>query len=406
LTVILKTLLLPLQKVSLYLFPPKEFDGIQSSADKSAKDFHNYFQNIFPPTSSTATTATATNSNSNSNATTTTHDPNINQNPFSKRGYTKTLLEAHRHQQLCFLYLHSPLHPQSHTFCQLILRHPNVLQYLNQCIVWGNSIHTAEGAHIAEMLHVSSYPYCALLKVGGPPSPTNPSPPPTPTNSPTPTNHGNPPPKVELVWKMEGLEYSGMTTHDVQTGNGEKLVRGMQTVIRAYQAFLAELESRRLHRAEEVRLRQEQDREFQEALLADQEQERERLRQAQEEEERCQAQKRLEMEALEKKETLLKDCRWLLEERGEPPPKTPDTTRLRITLPTGKKMERRFYSKDTIRHVRAFVRIWMQENNVVPIERFSLSSNYPKKTFEEEDLTLEDGGLTPMAVLMIQDLDA
>lgn len=48
----------------------------------------------------------------------------------------------------------------------------------------------------------------------------------------------------------------------------------------------------------------------------------------------------------------------------------------------------------------------MQENNVVPIERFSLSSNYPKKTFEEEDLTLEDGGLTPMAVLMIQDLDA
>lgn len=74
-------------------------------------------------------------------------------------------------------------------------------------------------------------------------------------------------------------------------------------------------------------------------------------------------------------------------------------------LPSGKKMERRFLSSHTMKHVMAFVRVWMYDHEI-DIQNFVLSSNYPKKTFEEVDVSLEDAGLSPMAVLMIQDLDA
>ena len=44
----------------------------------------------------------------------------------------------------------------------------------------------------------------------------------------------------------------------------------------------------------------------------------------------------------------------------------------------------------------------------IEMKNFGLSTNYPKKTFSEDDsqLTLEESGLAPQSVIMVQDLDS
>ena len=149
--------------------------------------------------------------------------------------------------------------------------------------------------------------------------------------------------------------------------------------------------------------RQEQDREFQETLLADQQRENERIAKEKAEKEAKEAEENAIREAEIQKQKYIDECKSMLS--PEPTKGASHSTRLRITLPRGTKIDRRFAKTDQIKHVKAFLSIWFHENNV-EIERFELSRNYPKKTFTDEEISLEDGGLSPMAVLMVQDLDA
>ena len=165
---------------------------------------------------------------------------------------------------------------------------------------------------------------------------------------------------------------------------------------------------RRLQREEEQHLRQEQDREFQEPLLADQMREIERReveeRERQEQQEREDAGRAKQA----KEESRLEDARSLLETAGEPATGLKEgVTWLRFTLPNGKKMDRRFHSVDTIETLRAFLIVHFHEQSI-EMKNFGLSTNFPRKTFKEEDdkSNLEEAGLAPQAVVMVQDLDS
>ena len=181
----------------------------------------------------------------------------------------------------------------------------------------------------------------------------------------------------------------------------------LSLALHRHRAILDEIESRRLQREEEIRLRQEQDREYQEALFADQRREAEARRVQEEVLAEQRAREEEEQRKEQQKQRKLEEARNMV--REEPPPSTPrsEVTHIRFTLPSGSRIDRRFYSTDSVGVVRAFLVVYFHENDV-SIEKCSISTNYPKKTFSDKDdeLTLREAGLVPQAVIMIQDLDA
>merc|ERR1712076_300932 len=64
------------------------------------------------------------------------------------------------------IYLHSPLHLSSEAFCRNILCHDSMATLINQPSITalGVSVHTAQGAYLAQLLNASCFPFLALLQ--------------------------------------------------------------------------------------------------------------------------------------------------------------------------------------------------------------------------------------------------
>jgi hypothetical protein len=85
----------------------------------------------------------------------------------------------------------------------------------------------------------------------------------------------------------------------------------------------------------------------------------------------------------------------------------PECTAIRVNLPTGGRLQRRFLRTDTVQFLRDFIDIEL-DAMAVPIERYNLVNSYPRRTFTAEDgqVVLAEAGLVPSAALMLQNLDA
>ena len=321
--------------------------------------------------------------------------------PFTEKGYTATMEEItnnnntsdNPHNPLLLLYLHSPLHSQGTKFIQNFLCHPQLLKLLNdntennvvKC--FGASVHSADGQRLRDMMEVNSFPFMALLSVKSSSSSTN--------------NNTNNNISMELLLRLESTQLFTIQPSQITTY--------LNTAITRHAQIIAEETARRLQREEDARLREEQNREYQEALLADQMREMERNEQLERERrEREEEEERKRME-IAKEQSRKEDAKRILElSGGEPAVGTKvGVARMRFTLPNGKKVDRRFHSSDTLEVLRAFLTLHFDETGV-DIKNFGMSTNFPKKTFGEEDnkLTLEEAGLAPQAVVMVQDLDA
>ena len=388
LTILLRVALWPLFKALNLVFPTKEFDGVNNTAsgDRAARAFVALFQQQI------STVRPAIDSG-DGNAEGQEHyvEPPC---PFSPRGYASTLNEITSRPQssrpLLLVYLHSPLLPGGTTFLQKYLCYPQLLRLLNSSsgddgsggvgsvVCFGASVHSADGEKLRDVFGVNGFPFLALVNVKS--SDSNMT--------------------MDLLLRMEGSQVLTIPPGQITTY--------LNTTISRHAETLAEEEARRLQREEDARLREEQNREYQEALLADQMREIEQ-REAVERERREQEEKE-EAERLKKaqEESRLEDSKLLLEKAGEPPlSQKTGVARLRFTLPNGKKVDRRFHSTSTIEVIRAFLVVYFKEQGI-EMKNFGLSTNYPKKTFSEDDikLTLEESGLAPQSVIMVQDLDS
>mmetsp|Transcript_10579 Transcript_10579/g.24649 ORF Transcript_10579/g.24649 Transcript_10579/m.24649 type:complete len:214 (+) Transcript_10579:2-643(+) len=190
---------------------------------------------------------------------------------------------------------------------------------------------------------------------------------------------------------------------------GPALVERLNQSMQRHRGNLTQIQQQQQRRQDSQQLRQEQNLEFERALQADREREAkeqaERLRlEHAEDEARSKAELEAALELSEKldKEASLKRKRDRL---GAEPPAGTDTTKLRIMLPNGSKIDRKFLASGTIEAVRDFIDVHLGDNGI-PIETYSLSTNYPKRTFENDSITLTDAGLHPQSVLYVQDLDA
>ena len=71
-------------------------------------------------------------------------------------------------------------------------------------------------------------------------------------------------------------------------------------------------------------------------------------------------------------------------------------------------VDRRFHQDGTVREIRDFVTLYLEDNDIT-IKNFSMSTNFPRRTFkqgDDDDISVTEAGLHPTAMLFVQDLDA
>lgn len=149
--VVLRICLWPLLKLSSSLFPAKEYDGLTNPRvlDATARAFVSFFQTNYyhPPAGSSA--------------------DETNSILFQTVGYQACVNESTRQNKCILIYLHSPLHRDSHHFCQNVIATSTfrnlISSHQHMLNVWGGSIHTADGANVAKIFNVTAYPFLALV---------------------------------------------------------------------------------------------------------------------------------------------------------------------------------------------------------------------------------------------------
>lgn len=355
LAIVLRLLLWPLRQLTAFLFPTHELDGLSPAvASKAAQSFVNYVRSVSP--------------NSGANV----------EEAWSTNGFAATMEEASQNGSLLLLYLHSPLHRSADTYCRKVLCHDALKSFLLQpnVMALGLSIHSGQGGQLAELLKATSYPVLALMQ----------PPPRAATSSSQRTS-------MTLLLRVEGAVLINITA--------DQLVPHLQPCLTRHQTILAEQEARRYEREQEVLLRQQQDAEYQAGLEADQARELAKLEvEAEAERQRCAEEERVAEEARQTQGVLDQAKEHLRE------PPASGGAMIRFVLPSGTKLNRRFHADDSIATLKAFVRLNCHEKNM-DMGEIGLSTNFPKNSYnEDQTLTLEEVGLLPQAVLMVQDLDA
>jgi FAS-associated factor 2 len=83
---------------------------------------------------------------------------------FVAEGFADALQRAQREYKLLFVYLHSPDHPDTPTFCGSCLCAEPVTAFIDENFVaWGGSIRRTEGFKMSNSLNASRFPFCAVV---------------------------------------------------------------------------------------------------------------------------------------------------------------------------------------------------------------------------------------------------
>jgi FAS-associated factor 2 len=376
---ILRIVLWPLRRFSTALFPSQDFDGLSSAVTaKAAQQFVTYLTSV----------QEARRKQQLQSAETAASPPLLVSQVWQATGFTALREQAVQNHALVLIYLHSPLHRASASVCQQVLTNEAFLEYLSDAHVLGMgvSVHTALGQHLQQVLQATALPCLALLEPG---------------DSST----------LQMLFRAQGpalLDMLKLDTTAASTTNNRAVEQQLLPFLRAalhhHQNVVAEQTVRRLQREEETELRRSQDEEYQVALAADQERERQV-----QEERLVKEREQREVEEQEAAKVTAKEealCVAMSLVLPEPAQGTPNISTVRFVLPSGAKLNRRFGSDETIGALRAFLFLHFQEKNM-PMTNIGLSTNFPKHSYNDKDgQTLREAGLTPQAVLMVQDLDA
>lgn len=334
-TAVLRILLWPVRVFISFLFPFGETDGLSAAVtEKAAQQFVSYLRSVVGTPASSA---------------------------WSTSGFASVKQQAIADQSLILLYLHSPLHHQSRTFCQQVLSQDPILSWIqtDQVIATGVSIHTGQGAHLQNLLGIDVFPALAVLQ---------------------PRNNA-----LQLVFSAQGFSR-------IQ----QDLLPHLQLIQQEHQAALVAQETERLRREQDEQIMRNTDTEYEASLAADRE--RERI-QAEERQAELVKQEAEQKEKAEAEQALQRARDMVLPEPAS------GGAMIRFCLPTGAKVNRRFTADQTIGSLKAFVRVHCVDN-AVNMGGIGLSTNFPRKTYEDDDVTLVDADLVPQAVIMVQDLDA
>lgn len=83
---------------------------------------------------------------------------------FVSEGFMDALQRSRGAFKLLFVYLHSPDHPDTPSFCEGTLCNEVLAAFVNENFVaWGGSIRASEGFKMSNSLKASRFPFCAVV---------------------------------------------------------------------------------------------------------------------------------------------------------------------------------------------------------------------------------------------------
>ncbi|KAK9505605.1 hypothetical protein O3M35_009617 [Rhynocoris fuscipes] len=288
---------------------------------------------------------------------------------FYQGSYAQALTDAKQELKFLVVYLHKDNNQDCANFCRECLANPQVVEFINtNTLFWACSVTTGEGERVSHTLKASSvFPFLAVIILKES--------------------------RMTLVARMEGPT------------NSTELVSRLNAVVTANVTFLDAARSERIARNLTQTIRREQDAAYMESLRADQEKERKKY----EEQERKRILEELEQQRRQeeqlRKEAIKKAKIDLASEIPEEPPKTvTETMSVVFKMPSGERIERRFYKTQTLRDIYNFVFCHPSSP-----DSFEIATNFPKRTLQcdsQGDMTLVEAGLGGREVLFVYDLDA
>lgn len=301
---------------------------------------------------------------------------------FFPSSYQAAVVRAKETNKLLLVYLHSPIHEDTAKFCQNVLCNNNFINFVNEnAIMWIGRVWDPEAFVLSSQLRTSAFPFMALLIC--------------PTNT-----------SAQLVDRIQG-----------EMG-ADALLDRLRGATQGVSSLLNHNRVQSTRRAEANRLREQQDREYHESMLADQREAvrraEEQRREAEEEETRKIEEEIKQNEENEKRlreENKLQNLKDFFVRNPEPPApvggKSEDVATVRFQLPKGTKLSRRFYKHDKVQIVYDFLTVHFADSQWLGIvKNFSVTTHFPKQELDDMNLTLEDVGLYPRGMLYVQDLDS
>eukprot|EP01036_Dinobryon_divergens_P027762 gene27762-36584_t len=236
-------------------------------------------------------------------------------------------------------------------------------------VTWAGKIWDSEAYGLSSQLKATAYPFVALLVCQ--------------------SNR-----MVQVAEKVQGYVEE------------EELCTRLQSAMNSFNSLVATNRAEAERRAEAVRLREQQDREYQESAQADRLAEERQRREAAEQEAKEEA--RIQQEELEQAVELSKQLSHADNIRKKKYFQTqsrPDIATVRFQLPKGTKLSRRFHKTDSAERIFEFLSVHFFESGD-EIRNFAVSTHFPKMDVTDLSQTIESLSLHPRGMLYVQDLDA
>ncbi|GMN45964.1 hypothetical protein TIFTF001_015142 [Ficus carica] len=284
--------------------------------------------------------------------------------------FTEALKIAQDERKFLFMYLHSPEHPFTPSFCRETLCSELAVQYFDANFVcWGALASNGEGLHMAAILRPASFPFCAVIapssgdnmavlqQIEGPISPAE---------------------LVEILQRT--VEEQGLAFGSTRAKEAEKI-----------QA--------------DRRLREEQDAAYLAALQIDKEKERlKNLYSKESAQKPAEAPKKANYEKFRNNPTgrviQSSTTRETPQKEAATKAKDPQGTQILVRFPNGERREQSFSSTEKVQAIYRFI-----DSLALPgIGNYRLVSSFPRRVYGVDQMgqTLKDAGLHPRASLFLE----
>jgi len=293
---------------------------------------------------------------------------------FFEGSFVKAVQEARKEVKLLVVYLHSEHSRYTQNFCSNVIANDFIRGILDEnFLLWGGDIARMEAHQISQMVHARQFPcFCVLLPAS-----------------------------------VEEIRVIGALNGDVST---EGTVALLTKCMEEMETHRAEIVARQEQHKEDRSLREDQDREYQEALELDRQQEEQKKveRARQQEAERLAADQRsvqeaIEAERLSERLKIQERRKTLASNLGPPGPDC--TATVGVRLPAGQRLQRKFNPATTLADVYAWADClaYLPEHEGRGLDvpaRFMLKTSFPSKNLTEMQSNIQELQLSGALVLL------
>jgi FAS-associated factor 2 len=300
------------------------------------------------------------------------HGPDVRYPAIFRGTFKEALSHSTQTCRLVLLYLHSEIHHVSDRFVREILSDEGFIQFVNENFVfYAASVNrSVEATELASYFTPAGYPYLAIVYA----------------------SRRWPLGQLIDLRVLSDLDRSMRGGRDAPITAMDVLL-WLQNVLLEYGDALRTARSMREQRQSSQQLREEQDREFQQALAADQAAERARQ----------EAERRAREEAAEREQSMRERAERLERKKAALAPEPeygPNVVTVLLRLPDGQSKQRRFDASTAL----AELFDWAETCCDVDFDRFVLTTNFPKRIFSPAShatMTLTEAGFERRLALLV-----